>query len=152
MKILMVCLGNICRSPLAEGIMREKITRYQLEASVDSAGTSGWHEGENPDRRAIYTASKFGIDISTLIARQVKPHDLDEFDHVYVMDTSNLEDVLALARHDNHREKIKLILDEVKPEGRSVPDPYYGGQEGFDHVFRMLDEACEKICKKMTGS
>jgi protein-tyrosine phosphatase len=147
-KILMVCLGNICRSPLAEGILQSKLPEDKF--IVDSAGTGNWHTGQQPDKRSILTAKNRGLDISCQKARQVKPSDFDEFDHIYVMDTSNMRDVTKLAPNDAAREKIKLMMDEIFPGQKvDVPDPYYGGPEGFDKVYDMLDEACELVAQKL---
>lgn len=146
-KILMVCLGNICRSPLAEGIMRSKLSE---DFTVDSAGTGGWHAGELPDKRSIATAKNRGIDITNQRARQFKKSDFEIFDHIFVMDNSNHKDVLALAPNEEAKSKVKLILNEIFPnENVDVPDPYYGGQEGFENVFDMLDQACEEIARKL---
>jgi protein-tyrosine phosphatase len=146
-KILMVCLGNICRSPLAEGIMRSKLSE---DFTVDSAGTGGWHAGELPDKRSIATAKNRGLDITNQRARQFKRSDFDTFDHIFVMDNSNYKDVLALAPNEEAKSKVKLILNEIFPnENVDVPDPYYGGQDGFENVFDMLDQACEEIARKL---
>ena len=146
-KILMVCLGNICRSPLAEGIMRSKLSEDFI---VDSAGTGGWHTGELPDKRSISTAKNRGLDITNQRARQFKKSDFDTFDYIFVMDNSNYRDVLALAPNDVAKSKVKLILNEIFPgENVDVPDPYYGGQDGFENVFDMLDQACEEIARKL---
>ena len=146
-KILMVCLGNICRSPLAEGIMRSKLTK---DFVVDSAGTGSWHAGELPDKRSISTAKNRGLDITNQRARQFKKSDFDIFDHIFVMDNSNYKDVLALAPNEEAKSKVKLILNEIFPnENVDVPDPYYGGQDGFENVFDMLDQACEEIARKL---
>lgn len=146
----MVCLGNICRSPMAEGILRKKIETRGLKITVDSAGTGAWHAGENPDRRAIHTAKKFGVDISRLIARKFSRKDFDEFDVIYVMDLSNFRDVLSLARTDEQASKVRLLLDPENPgSGREVPDPWYGGEEGFVEVFQLLDNACENIIRQL---
>lgn len=146
-KILMVCLGNICRSPLAEGIMRSKLSEDFI---VDSAGTGAWHAGELPDKRSISTAKNRGLDITNQRARQFKKSDFDTFDHIFVMDNSNYKDVLALAPNDEAKSKVKLILNEIFPnENVDVPDPYYGGQDGFENVFDMLDQACEEIARKL---
>lgn len=140
----MVCLGNICRSPLAEGILKSKIDPSKVE--VASAGTGDWHVGQLPDDRSIKIAEKHNIDITDQRGRHFTSKDFDEFDLIYVMDNSNKENVLALAKNDEHRKKVKLILDEIFPgENVDVPDPYYGGNSGFDSVYKMLDEACEKI-------
>ena len=146
-KILMVCLGNICRSPLAEGIMRSKLSE---DFTVDSAGTGGWHAGELPDKRSIATAKNRGLDITNQRARQFKRSDFEIFDHIFVMDNSNYKDVLALAPNEEAKSKVKLILNEIFPnENVDVPDPYYGGQDGFENVFDMLDQACEEIARKL---
>ena len=143
----MVCLGNICRSPLAEGIMRSKLSE---DFTVDSAGTGGWHAGELPDKRSIATAKNRGLDITNQRARQFKRSDFDTFDHIFVMDNSNYKDVLALAPNEEAKSKVKLILNEIFPnENVDVPDPYYGGQDGFENVFDMLDKACEEIARKL---
>lgn len=146
----MVCLGNICRSPMAEGILRSKLQQRGLTVTVDSAGTGGWHAGENPDRRAIHTAKKFGVDISHLIARKFSRKDFDTFDFIYVMDHENLRDVLKLARDEDDEEKVKLLLDYgKKSSGLAVPDPWYGGEEGFVEVYKMLDQACDDIVLRL---
>lgn len=147
MRILMVCLGNICRSPLAEGIMKRKAAERGLDWIVDSAGTGFWHAGELPDRRSVDTARQFGIDITDQRARQFRPADLDLFDRIFVMDAQNLRDVLRHAQNDRHRAKVDLILNQLYPgENRSVPDPYYD-DDGFGEVFRMLDMACEMFVR-----
>lgn len=146
-KILMVCLGNICRSPLAEGILRSKLSEDFI---VDSAGTGGWHAGQQPDKRSISTAKNRGLDITHQRARQFKKSDFDFFDHIFVMDNSNYKDVLTLAPNEEAKSKVKLILNEIFPnENVDVPDPYYGGQDGFENVFDMLDQACEEIARKL---
>ncbi|TAF09108.1 MAG: low molecular weight protein-tyrosine-phosphatase [Flavobacterium sp.] len=146
-KILMVCLGNICRSPLAEGIMRAKLSKDFI---VDSAGTGGWHAGELPDKRSISTAKNRGLDITSQRARQFKISDFNTFDYIYVMDNSNYKDVMALAPNEEVKSKVKLILNELFPnENVDVPDPYYGGQDGFENVFNMLNEACDVIAGKL---
>lgn len=139
----MVCLGNICRSPLAEGIMQHKAAERGLNWTVDSAGTGFWHVGELPDSRSVVTARRYGIDITGQRARQFKPVDFEHFDKIFVMDTQNLRDVLRHARTEEHREKVDLILNQLYPgQNNSVPDPYFD-DDGFEAVFRMLDEACE---------
>ena len=135
----MVCLGNICRSPLAEGILKSKVDTSKV--FVDSAGTGHWHVGDEPDQRSIAVGKKYNIDIT---------QQRDDFDLIYVRDNSNKENVLALAENDTHRQKVKLILDEIFPgENVDVPDPYFGGNAGFENVFKMLDEACEQIAKRL---
>lgn len=144
MKILMVCLGNICRSPLAEGILAYKT--QHLDVTVDSAGTAGYHIGKLPDERSIKIANKYKIDISNQKARQFSRADFDEFDIIYAMDTNNFAHLTSLAKNQNERDKIRMILNEIKPESfDSVPDPYYGGDNGFHIVYNMLDKACNKI-------
>ncbi|MFC7358582.1 low molecular weight protein-tyrosine-phosphatase [Jejudonia soesokkakensis] len=147
-KILMVCLGNICRSPLAEGILKSKLdlSKYQ----VDSAGTGGWHVGDLPDPRSIAVAKKNGLDITDQRGKQFSPYDFEIYDHIFVMDNSNYKDVLKLAKTDEERAKVQRILDELFPnENVDVPDPYYGGDRGFDDVYNMLDQACEKIAARL---
>ena len=147
-KILMVCLGNICRSPLAEGILASKLPKNKFK--VDSAGTGSWHIGNPPDERSIITAKKNGILISNQKCRQITTNDFDYFDYIYVMDNTNYNDVLQLSENQEHRKKVQLILNELFPnENVDVPDPYYGLQNGFDSVYQMLNEACDLIAKKL---
>ncbi len=147
-KILMVCLGNICRSPLAEGILASKLSKKKF--TVDSAGTGSWHIGHSPDERSIATAKRNGINISNQKGRQFSTSDFDTFDYIYVMDKSNFEDVIRLAKTPEEEKKVQLILNELFPnENVDVPDPYYGSVDGFDHAYKMLDEACEIIAKKL---
>ena len=147
-KILMVCLGNICRSPLAEGILASKLPKNKFK--VDSAGTGSWHIGNPPDERSIITAKKNGILISNQKCRQITTNDFDFFDYIYVMDNNNYNDVLELSKNQEHRKKVQLILNELFPnENVDVPDPYYGLQNGFDSVYQMLNEACDLIAKKL---
>jgi len=146
-KILMVCLGNICRSPLAEGILRHKLEQKGLNhIIVDSAGTSNYHTGEGPDKRSAQNAKSHGVDISKLKARQFSERDFDDFDRIFVMDTSNYNDVLELARDHADKQKVEMILNRVYPDtNMSVPDPYFGGEQGFENVFMLLDKACDVI-------
>ncbi|MDD7887432.1 low molecular weight protein-tyrosine-phosphatase [Flavivirga sp. 57AJ16] len=147
-KILMVCLGNICRSPLAEGILKSKLSN---DFYVDSAGTANYHTGNSPDKRSITVARKYGLDISHLKGRQFKTSDFDAFDLIYVMDGSNFKDVVSLARNDQDISKVKFILNEIYPnQNYDVPDPYYGGDDGFENVYKMLDEACDVIAKSLS--
>lgn len=150
-RILMVCLGNICRSPLAEGILKSKINRETV--FVDSAGTGAWHSGSLPDQRSIAIAKKYGIDLTDQCARVFLPEDFDRFDHIYVMDQSNYKNVCRLAPDEKAIEKVQLILNEIHPDKNlEVPDPYYGGDQGFENVYQMLDEACEKIKQKIENA
>ncbi len=143
----MVCLGNICRSPLAEGILRHRLNERGLHnIRVDSAGTSGYHTGDHPDARTIQNARKHQVDLSQLISRQFTRHDFAAFDFIYVMDSSNYRDVIALAQTEEEKSKVDLLLNTVwKGENRAVPDPYYGGETGFEHVFQLVDRACTKL-------
>jgi len=144
MKILMVCLGNICRSPLAEGILSSKGKHLNIE--VDSAGTAGYHVGKQPDIRSIEIANKYAIDLNQQRARQFSRADFDEFDIIYAMDTNNYAHLISLASSETERNKIRMILNEINPNAyQSVPDPYYGGENGFQDVYNMLDKACDKI-------
>ena len=130
---------------MAEGILKFKVLQRGLNWVVDSAGTGFWHVGDLPDRRSIAVARQHGIDISDQRARQFQPADFERFDRILVMDTQNRQDVLRLARHDGHRAKVQLILDQLHPgQDRSVPDPYHD-DDGFEAVFRMLDAACEQL-------
>jgi len=154
MNILMVCLGNICRSPLAQGIMETKIDKYKIEeAFVDSAGTAEYHVGKRPDPRSVEIAKKHGIDITNQRARQFTADDFDKFDKIYAMDSSNLSDITALAKNKEDLEKVDLLLNTIFPgENKAVPDPYYGGKDGFENVYQMIDAACEKIATTLISS
>jgi len=142
MKVLMVCLGNICRSPLAHGILEQHAAEKGLDWEVDSAGTGSWHIGNPPDPRSVAVAAKHGLDISQQRARQVHWPDLEAFDLVFAMDQSNYQDLMTMAQSDGEREKIRLIRDlEGSVKGMSVPDPYWD-DDGFEQVYAMLDKAC----------
>ena len=144
----MVCLGNICRSPLAEGILKSKIDSNNV--FVDSAGTGHWHIGNKPDQRSIEVAKKHQINITDQRGRQFSKQDFDDFDYIFVMDNANIKDVLSIARNDFDKEKVHLILNEIFPnENMDVPDPYYGGSEGFQNVYRMLDLSCDSIANRL---
>lgn len=146
MKVLMVCLGNICRSPLAEGILKHKIHQLGLNWHVDSAGTGDWHVGELPDRRSIAIAQKYGIDLTDQRARHFKGKDLDAFDLILVMDKNNFKDVINFAKTEEQRQKVRHIMDFAQPHSYDiVPDPYYDNR--FDLVYELLDKACEAIIK-----
>jgi protein-tyrosine phosphatase len=143
MKVLMVCLGNICRSPLAEGILKHKVTQQGLDWEIDSAGTGAYHVGELPDTRSIAVARKYGIDLTNQRARQFKVEDFDTFDKILVMDASNYQNILRLTRNEADKQKIELIRNLVNPGmNEQVPDPYWN-DNGFEQVFEMLDEACD---------
>lgn len=141
----MVCLGNICRSPLAHGILERKIAENALLGwKVDSAGTSGWHNGEAPDNRAIQVALKNGFDISGQISRKITVQDFNDYDLILTMDTSNYNDVLRLCTNDTQRNKVRLIMNYLHPDKNiSVPDPYYNDR--FDEVVTMLDQAINEL-------
>jgi protein-tyrosine phosphatase len=148
MKILMVCLGNICRSPLAEGILSIKGKHLNLE--VDSAGTAAYHIGKQPDIRSIEIANKYTIDLNQQRARQFSRADFDKFDIIYAMDTNNYAHLISLASNETERNKIRMILNEINPKAyQSVPDPYYGGENGFQDIYNILDKACNKIIQNI---
>ena len=141
----MVCLGNICRSPLAEGILKSKANNLY----VDSAGTAGYHIGKKPDSRSIEIGLKNNIDISDQLARQFSSNDFTEFDKIYAMDNDNYSKIISLAKNQEEIDKVDLILNEIYPnEYMSVPDPYYGGDQGFVNIYDLLNKACEKIASK----
>jgi protein-tyrosine phosphatase len=149
-KILMVCLGNICRSPLAEGILKSKLDSNFI---VESAGTAAYHVGNKPDSRSIAVARQNGLNITNQRARKFNKQDFEDFDIIYAMDNSNYQNIIALAENSQQKEKIKLILNESFPDKNlDVPDPYYGGEKGFENVYNMLDNACEIIAKRINTS
>jgi protein-tyrosine phosphatase len=152
MKILFVCLGNICRSPLAEGIMKDKISKLRLNAEIDSAGFESFHVGDPADPRSADIALKNGISLNSHIARKFTTRDFDHYDRIYVMDRYNHRDVMSLARNASDRDKVDFILNLSYPgENREVPDPYYGGKDGFEKVFRMLDSACDVLAQEIAN-
>lgn len=140
----MVCLGNICRSPLAHGILEHLAKKHQLNWDIDSAGTGNWHVGEAPDHRSVAIAKQYGVDISNQCCRQFTIHDFDQYDRIYVMDRNNLNDVLRLARNEEDRKKVSLFLGE-----EIVPDPYYDDDQ-FDLVYRMIEKRCKEILEELT--
>lgn len=147
-KVLMVCLGNICRSPLAEGLLKSKVDPDKI--IVDSAGTSNYHVGDTPDPRSIAVAKKYGLDITNQLGRQFTEDDFKEFDYIFVMDNSNYRNVVKLAKNNQDKQKVSLILDKIFPnEEASVPDPYHGGDHGFENVYNMLDEATDVIANEI---
>jgi protein-tyrosine phosphatase len=146
MNVLMVCLGNICRSPLAHGILESKAPENWY---IDSAGTSGWHEGERPDTRSIITAKGRGLNIDNQRSRPFLAEDFELFDVIFAMDSSNYTNITRLAPDEASKAKVRLIMNEAYPgENRQVPDPYTGGQRGFEDVYDMLDLAIEKFLEQ----
>ena len=138
----MVCLGNICRSPLAEGILKKKLPKDRFR--VDSAGTAGYHISHSPDQRSIEVAANNGIDIRHQKARKFNPDDFDRFDKIFVMDHSNLANVRKMALTLDHQKKVALLL-----ENDEVPDPYYENEDGFKKVFELIDEACDQLSEEL---
>jgi protein-tyrosine phosphatase len=138
----MICLGNICRSPLAEGIMQHLVKLEGLNWEVDSAGTGNWHVGQGPDRRSVRTAREHGIDISKQVCRLFSISDFDTFDHILVMDKSNLANILAFARNDGDTKKVEMLLGD-----KIVPDPYYDDAQ-FEPVFKLIEQGCRDFIKK----
>ncbi|MCK0147749.1 low molecular weight phosphotyrosine protein phosphatase [Arenibacter sp. F26102] len=146
-KVLMVCLGNICRSPLAEGILKSKLDEESFY--VDSAGTASYHIGKKPDNRSISIAKRYGIDISLQRCRQFTYNDFNDFDLIFAMDRSNYENVIALAKNKNEIAKVNLLLHKSDIINKEVPDPYYGGDDGFEEVYHLIDSACNIIAKDL---
>ena len=149
-RVVFVCLGNICRSPLAEGAFTAHLEARGLRDrfEVDSAGTSSYHVGELPDPRSIAVAARHQVDISHQRSRQFVAEDLRTFDYVIAMDRSNRRNMLALNRSDEHG-SVTLLLDEIDGAEREVPDPYYGGPQGFDTVWRMVDDATSALLDRI---
>lgn len=149
MRILMVCLGNICRSPIAEGVMRYKIEQHGLDWTVDSAGTESYHVGEAPHRFSQKICMEHGIDISMLRARRFKAGDFERFDMIYAMAADVFEEILDIANGHADRAKLDIFLNELEPgANQSVPDPYYGTEEGYTFVYELIDRTCDEIIKK----
>lgn len=149
MKILMVCLGNICRSPLAEGILQQRAWDAGLQWSVESAGTNGYHTGEPPHRLSQKVAKMNGIDISQQRSRRFRPEDLDEFDMIYAMAADVIEEMKWIAGKRFRADKVDLLLNILHPgQDRDVPDPWYGTEPGYHEVFRLIDEACTQLVQK----
>ena len=148
----MVCLGNICRSPLAEGILKNKVTQKDLNWEVDSAGTGAWHVGNLPDSRSIAVAKKYGLDISTQSARQFKVSDFDTFDYIYAMDSYNYDNIISLARNNTDIKKVRLFLDaNPSIHNKNMPHPYYGEQDDFEYVYKLVNETCDILAKALNG-
>ena len=144
----MVCLGNICRSPLAEGILTDLVQNKQLDWTIDSAGTGSWHIGEPPHKGSITVAHKNGIDITRQRARQFSKSDFEDYDVILAMDSQNYRDILSKTNNPEHHKKVELILNYSYPGmNRAVPDPYFTG--GFDEVFSLLSEACQHLLNKL---
>ena len=150
LRVLMVCLGNICRSPLAEGILSSKTSSDTI--FVDSAGTAGYHVGNPPDPRSVEVAASHGIDISRQHCRRFSQTDFDEFDYIFAMDRENLLHLHGLARSEADLEKVSLLLQAAEMEEEEVPDPYYGGEDGFLHVYRMIDQATDRLLESFFKS
>ena len=149
MKILMVCLGNICRSPLAEGILQQKANAAGLQWKIDSAGTNGYHVGEAPHHLSQKVARKNGVDISSQLARKFSADDFEKFDKIYVMAADVLHDVKQISGHAFKPEKISFFLDAMYPgENRDVPDPWYGDDDGYDEVYEMINATCTKMIEQ----
>ena len=146
-RVLMVCLGNICRSPLAEGILKSKVDPNTI--IVDSAGTAGYHIGNPPDTRSIAVAKKYGIDISDQVCRKFSPKDFDTYDIIYAMDKDNYQNIIQLSTKSEHTNKVRFLLSEIDGNEQEVPDPYYGGTDGFEQIFQMIDTACDHIVNRI---
>ncbi len=148
MKILMVCLGNICRSPLAEGILQDKISKAGLNWHTDSAGTNGYHVGEAPHRLSQKVARINGIDISRQVSRQFVKEDFDRFDKIYAMAADVVDEMKYIAGEKFIADKVDLLLNEKYPgQNRDVPDPWYGAEPGYHAVYELIDKACEQLIK-----
>ncbi|WP_107852448.1 low molecular weight protein-tyrosine-phosphatase [Oceanimonas marisflavi] len=148
--VLMICMGNICRSPTAEAVLRHKAVRAGVELEIDSAGTIGYHAGSGPDARARAAGEARGYDFSGMQARQVTRQDFEHFDLVLAADRSNLEDLLRLCP-PAHRHKVKLLLSFANGPEQEVPDPYYGGERGFEQVLDLVEAACDGVLKALRG-
>lgn len=148
MKVLMVCLGNICRSPLAEGILRHKVQQSGLDWHIESAGTGAWHVGEAPDPRSQRIAKHNGIDISRQRAQQFSSYHLEMFDLIFAMDSSNYQDIIRHTKTKEEKNKVELIMNMVEPgKNKGVPDPYYD-DDLYNTVYEMLEDACQRIIQK----
>jgi protein-tyrosine phosphatase len=152
MHILFVCLGNICRSPLAEGILKKKIGDYGLDWHVESAGTGSWHIGETPDPRSVEIAHQYGIDITDQEARQFSPYDFERFNRIYVMDGGNYADVIQYAQTEEEQQKVHYLLDILySGQQLEVPDPYWD-DNGFQKVYQLLDKTIEELIEQENSS
>ena len=152
LRVLMVCSGNICRSPTAEAVLRDKLRQAGLQAQVlvDSAGTHGYHANDAPDPRAQKAAAKRGYDLAQIRARAVQTEDFDRFDYILAMDQANLDWLMRRAPQ-THGARLELLLDHARPPspGAEVPDPYYGAPEGFDHVLDLVERACDSLVPQL---
>ncbi len=152
MKILFVCLGNICRSPIADGVMRSLVAKHNLNWQIDSAGTSNYHINEAPDKRAQKISKKFGVDISDLRGRQFSSIDFDEFDYIFAMDASNYQNIIKLARSQSDIDKVELFLNRLEPGmNRGVQDPWYDDAL-FEPVFKEIEKTCELILSELSSN
>ena len=152
-KVLFVCLGNICRSAIAEGVLKQKSKDQNLNLIVESAGTANYHVGEAPDKRMQEKAIEHGLNISNQRGRQFSVSDFDEFDYIFAMDSSNRENILKLARNETDNNKVELFLNLTFPnKNMEVPDPYYGGAQGFEDVYQMVNKACDDFIKQLNFS
>ena len=148
-RILMVCLGNICRSPLAEGVLRSMLDKNSF--LIDSAGTAGYHIGDSPDKRSIWVGKQYGIDISSLKARDFVKEDFERFDYIFVMDKSNYKNVIKLAKKEEDKVKVSFLLDELgEPQQKELPDPYYGNMLDFQKVYNDILQTCKVITEKLS--
>lgn len=151
MKILFVCLGNICRSPTAEAVFKAKARQAGFACDVDSAGTGAWHAGETPDRRAQAVGEKRGYSFAGQKARKITHDDFSKFDYIAAMDASNLSDLHAICP-DQHRQKLRLFLNFSNDhKNEDVPDPYYGGPDGFEHVVDLIEEASDGLIQALSA-
>ena len=149
MKILMVCLGNICRSPLAEGILQEKAFKAGLNWSVESAGTNGYHTGEPPHYLSIKVAEQNGINIKRQRSRKFVAADFERFDKIYAMAEDVMDDMKRIAKHKFDPKKADLLLNELFPDqNKEVPDPWYGPEKGYHEAYELIDKACERIVRR----
>lgn len=150
MKVLFVCLGNICRSPIAEGILRAKAKEAGLQWEIDSAGTAGYHVGESPHRLSQKTAKFYGVDISSQKCRQFKAEDMDLFDRIYTMDLENFAEVKRISKEKWDPAKTDLLLNSLYPgKNKSVPDPWYGEEPGYHEVYKLIEAACDIIVNEL---
>ena len=154
-RVLFVCLGNICRSPLAEGLFQQKVEAARLAEhfEIDSAGTGGWHVGAPADARMTATAADRGTDLARLRARQLVRSDLDHYDHVFVMDKANLHDTLFLDPDGDHGTRVRLFREfDPEPEDYQVPDPYYGGPDGFERVYDIVERTAAALLARLRAA